>query len=50
MTPAPGNGIVLERDGQELRYHTSGSTVKFVRPELYLDDDLASSYRGTARL
>jgi hypothetical protein len=40
MAPVPGYGIVLERDSQELRYHTSGTTVKFVRPELYLDDDV----------
>jgi hypothetical protein len=30
----------VSRDCQEPRDHKLGSTVKFVRPELYLDDDL----------
>jgi hypothetical protein len=46
MAPVPGYGIVLERAGQELRYHTSGSTVKFVRLEPYLDDDLGFQLSG----
>jgi D-serine deaminase-like pyridoxal phosphate-dependent protein len=49
MAPAPDCGIVLERGGQELRYHTSGSAVKFVRPELYLDDDLGFLAIGEPR-